>query len=455
MAGEWVETSLGDIVDIKHGFAFKGAFFRDEPPGDILLTPGNFAVGGGFKADKFKYYDGPIPDEFVMREGDLVVTMTDLSKNADTLGYPAVIPSNSEGRRYLHNQRLGKVLAKDKDAIDFLYLHYLMCSKEYRHEVVAGATGTTVKHTSPERIKRFRFRLPSLEEQRTIAHILGTMDDKIELNRRMNETLEEMARAIFKSWFVDFDPVRAKAEGRDPGLPKHIADLYSDRFEDSELGKIPAGWRVEPIGEVVKVVGGGTPSTKEPAFWDGGTHCWATPKDLSKLQDPILLDTERKVTDAGLAKISSGLLPVGTVLLSSRAPVGYLAVARVPVSVNQGFIAMVCEGPLTNNYVLHWALSNMEQIEGRASGTTFQEISKKNFRPMLAMVPTRAVLSAFEAQVATLYDKVTANLQHSRTLAAMRDALLPRLISGELRVGEAEAFVRGAAGESREALAER
>ncbi len=345
---------------------------------------------------------------------------------------------------------MGRPMATSQDFVnwvcsselDYRFLKYVLLSE--RQSFLQFASGTTHQTIYFPEVKAFHICLPPLAEQRAIAHILGTLDDKIELNRRTNGTLEEMARAIFKSWFVDFAPVRAKAEGRDPGLPEHIADLFPDRFEDSELGEIPAGWNVMPIGEAVRAVGGGTPSTKEPAFWEGGLHCWATPKDLSKLQDPILLDTERKVTDAGLAKISSGLLPVGTVLLSSRAPVGYLAVARVPVSVNQGFIAMVCEGPLTNNYVLHWALSNMEQIEGRASGTTFQEISKKNFRPMLALVPTRAVLSAFEAQVASLYDKVTANLQQSRTVAAIRDALLPRLISGELRVGEAGRMVEAA-----------
>jgi len=307
--------------------------------------------------------------------------------------------------------------------------------------VSAHLVGAVQQHFNVGSARSMLLHLPQLSEQRAIAYVLGTLDDKIELNRRMNETLEEMARAIFKSWFVDFDPVRAKAEGRDPGLPEHIADLFPDRFEDSELGEIPAGWNVMPIGDAVRVVGGGTPSTKEPAFWEGGIHCWATPKDLSKLQDPILLDTERKVTDAGLAKIGSGLLPVGTMLLSSRAPVGYLAVARVPVSVNQGFIAMVCEGPLTNHYVLHWALNNMEQIEGRASGTTFQEISKKNFRPMLALIPDDGALATFEEQVSLLYDKITVNLHQSRTLAAIRDALLPKLISGELRVPDAGRMV--------------
>jgi len=173
-------------------------------------------------------------------------------------------------------------------------------------------------------IRSFTLIIPTHAEQRAIAHILGTLDDKIELNRRMNETLEAMARTLFKSWFVDFDPVRAKMEGRDPRLPNHIADLFPDRLEDSELGAIPAGWEIKTVGEFVTVVGGSTPSTKELTYWNEGTHCWATPKDLSALTVPVLLNTERRITDAGLAQISSGLLPAGTVLLSSRAPIGYL-----------------------------------------------------------------------------------------------------------------------------------
>lgn len=214
MADNWQTATLAEVIDVKHGFAFKGEFMHDEPDGDVLLTPGNFAIGGGFKGDKLKYYDGPVPEEFVLREGDLLVTMTDLSKQADTLGYPAFVPTCAHGRRYLHNQRLGKVLIKSSKTIDARFLYYLMCSAEYRHEVLASATGTTVKHTSPARIKRFRFRRPPLAEQRVIAHILGALDNKIELNWRFNEVLDAIARALFKSWFVDFDPVRAKTEGR-------------------------------------------------------------------------------------------------------------------------------------------------------------------------------------------------------------------------------------------------
>lgn len=204
-------------------------------------------------------------------------------------------------------------------------------------------------------------RLPiDLEEQRAIAHILGILDDKIELNRKQNETLEAMARALFKAWFVDFEPVRAKMEGRWQrgqsllGLPAHLYDLFPDRLVESELGKIPQGWRYSRIGEEVSVCGGSTPSTKEPEFWEGGQHNWATPKDLSTLKFPVLLATGRKITDAGLEKISSGLLPSGTVLLSSRAPVGYLAIAEVPTAINQGFIAMKCDGALPNVFILYW-----------------------------------------------------------------------------------------------------
>jgi type I restriction enzyme S subunit len=283
--------------------------------------------------------------------------------------------------------------------------------------------------------------LPPIETQRAIAHTLGTLDDKIELNRRINETLEAMAQAIFKSWFLEFDPVRAKAEGRDPSLPKEVADLFPDRFEDSKLDDIPAGWEVRAIGELADVVGGSTPSTSKPEFWDGGTHCWATPKDLASLKASVVLDTERHVTDAGLAQISSGLLSAGTVLLSSRAPIGYLAVAEVPVAINQGFIAMKPKTDVSNLFLLLWARSAHEDILSRANGSTFLEISKSNFRPIPVVRPTNRILAAFDLLARPLYQRILTNERESRTLAALRDALLPKLISGELRLEDAERFI--------------
>jgi type I restriction enzyme S subunit len=267
-----------------------------------------------------------------------------------------------------------------------------------------------------------------MAEQRAIAGVLGALDDKIELNRRMNATLEAMARALFQSWFVDFDPVRAKLDGRPP------ATLFPDSFQDSEAGHIPQGWTVQPVGKVVDCVGGGTPSTTEPKYWEGGTHHWTTPKDFSSLQAPVLLDTDRKLTDTGIAKISSGLLPAGTLLLSSRAPVGYLAIAAMPVAINQGFIAMKCNERASNFFMLNWCQTNMAEIESRATGTTFAEISKQNFRPIRVVLPPKELMAAFTAKVAPLYAQITANLRQSRTLATLRDTLLPKLLSGELNV---------------------
>jgi len=341
------------------------------------------------------------------------------------------------------------IVIRGRDGVsDTDYAYYLTKWEGVSGYAISQMTGTSGRQRVPsEALDHLKVLLPPLPEQRAIAHILGTLDDKIENLRRQNETLEAMARALFKAWFVDFEPVRAKIEGRWrrgetlPGLPAHLYDLFPDRLIESELGEIPEGWRLSTIGEEVTVCGGSTPSTKEPEFWEGGQHCWATPKDLSTLKFPVLLDTDRKITDAGLAKISSGLLPIGTVLLSSRAPIGYLAITEVPTAINQGFIAMKCDGVLPNVFVLPWCRANMDAIVGNANGSTFQEISKSNFRPLRVVVPSDPVLTSFTSTADPLYRQLAENERESRTLATLRDTLLPKLISGELRIKDTEAFL--------------
>ena len=252
--------------------------------------------------------------------------------------------------------------------------------------------------------------------------------------------LEAMARALFKSWFVDFEPVRAKMEGRWrpgeslPSLPADLYDLFPDRLVDSELGEVPDRWDVKALGDVVEVVGGTTPSTKVIEYWQGGTHCWATPKDLSNLSTPVLLDTEGKITDAGLDKIGSGLLPPGTVLLSSRAPIGYLAVSEEPVAINQGFIGILPRENVSNLFMLYWCEAFHEEIVNRANGSTFLEISKGNFRQLMTVMPDSAAMTTFDRGVRALYERVVSNERESRWLALQRNALLPKLVSGEVRV---------------------
>jgi type I restriction enzyme, S subunit len=323
------------------------------------------------------------------------------------------------------------------------YLYYLVRSRAFQDSLNAVKThGSMVAdYVSISQQHDFKILLPDILSQQAIACILGNLDDKIELNRLMNETLEAIAQALFKSWFVDFDPVLINARGRDPSLPRHLADLFPNSLGDSELGEIPASWKMAPIGELATIVGGSTPSTRESLFWNGGVHHWATPKDLSNLREPVLLDTERKITDLGLAQIGSGMLPVGTVLLSSRAPIGYLAIAEIPVAINQGFIAMNPRDGVSNLFLLSWARWAHEQIVSRANGSTFLEISKSAFRPIPVICPPFSVLGMFEKLVRPLYLRVVVNVRESVTLRALRDALLPKLISGELRIRDAERII--------------
>ena len=380
-------------------------------------------------------------------------------------GESAYVP---EGVEFALGQNL-VLLRSDGKKVYKPYLRWLLNSPfwwaEVRKFINVGAVFTSLKCGD---VPNFSLPIPPLDEQIKISDILHSLDNKIEINHKINQNLESMAQAIFKSWFVDFDPVKAKLAAIEAGedaegvtraamraisgktddeldqlqaeQPEHYvhlkttAGLFPSAMQDSELGGVPEGWEVKQIGDVVKVVGGGTPSTKNSAFWDGGSHCWTTPKDLSGISSHVLLDTVRKITDAGLAKISCGLLPAGTFLLSSRAPVGYTAIAKVPLAVNQGYIAIPPGGQLSSIFLLHWTRVNLEIIKGRACGTTFQEISKKNFRPIKIAVATTEILNHFDRAVGRLFERIVANEQESRSLTAIRDALLPKLMSGKIRV---------------------
>lgn len=298
-------------------------------------------------------------------------------------------------------------------------------------QLLQAATGSTFPNVSREQLLGMPCHVLGVSDQKRVSGILGALDDKIELNRKMNETLEQMAKTLFKSWFVDFDPVHAMSASRKPaGMDKATANLFPDSFVDSELGKTPKGWRIAQVGDVVDCVGGATPSTSEPIYWEGGVYNWATPKDLAPLQSPFLLDTERKLTKAGIAKISSGLLPAGTLLLSSRAPIGYMAIATTPVAINQGFIAIKCNEAASNYFMLNWCGFNMPEIESRATGTTFAEISKQNFRPIRMCVPPRELMASFTMKVAPIYEAIVANERQSKNLASLRETLRCKLLKG-------------------------
>lgn len=316
---------------------------------------------------------------------------------------------------------------------DPVFTSYYLGHPKVRQWIVRHAQGATMANLNTTILSNLPFVEAPFDSQRAIAKILGDLDDKIDLLREMNRTLEEIARALFRAWFVDFEPIRTKAAGAASfrGTPQRLFDELPDSFTASEVGDIPTGWMVEPIGSLADCVGGGTPSTGNPAFWENGVHPFCTPKDMSSMSSMALWDTERHLTDAGAAKVSSGSLPVGTVLLSSRAPIGYIAMNFRPVSINQGIIAMK-PTILPKEFLRFWLEANMETIKANAGGTTFAEISKSKFRPILAIRPQAGALSAYSDLTRGMLERVATNELEAQKLAALRDALLPKLISGEL-----------------------
>ncbi len=367
----------------------------------------------------------------IARPCDLVFTQR------GTIGQVAIVPREPY-RQYVISQSQMK-LTVDETKADVLFLYYLFNTHKQQEYIKQNAIQTGVPHTNLEHLRNTPIQLPLLLEQKNIAYILGTLDNQIELNRKMNETLEAMAQAIFKSWFVDFDPVRAKMEGKQlAGMDAETAALFPSEFEMVNGREVPEGWKVGTLGESTTIVGGSTPSTINPEYWNEGTHSFASPKDLAPLLTPILLETDKKITDRGVDQISSRVLPIGTLLLSSRAPIGYLAITTIPVSINQGFIAIICDKILPNYYILLWVRENMPSIIDRANGTTFLEISKSNFKPMEIIIPSDDVLEKFIRLVKQLFSEIENNEQQSSTLAKIRDTLLPKLMSGEINIGTEE-----------------
>lgn len=421
-----------------------------------LIAEGRLSIGDGYRAKNSELSSyglpfarvGNIDGGFHFEDADRL-PMDDLRKVGDKISRPGDVVFTSKGTvgrfafvrsdtpRFVYSPQLCFWRSLDPETIDARWLYYWMFGGEFTQQM-SGVKGQTdmADYVSLTDQRQMEITLPRAPIQRAIAGVLSSLDDKIEQNRRTAWVLERLARAIFRAWFVDFEPVKAKAAGATafPSMPQLVFDALPTTFEDSEIGPVPDGWEVKAIGDVVTAKGGGTPSTKNPQYWDGGEYCWATPKDMSRLAHPVLLDTERRITDAGVNRISSGILPVGTVLMSSRAPVGYLAIAGVPTAINQGFIAMVCDGPLPPTFVFNWAFASMETIKAHSSGTTFPEISKKYFRPLPVVLAPSDVIAAYQQAADPLFGLLTACVRESEQLALVRDYLLPQLLSGNVRV---------------------
>lgn len=410
MAGEWREVSLGDVVELKRGYDLPQ---RNRRRGTIPIVSSSGTTG--FHAEAKVSGPGVVTGRY------------------GTLGEVFYVKENF----WPLNTTL---YVRDFKGNDPRFVSYFLRSVDF----LAYSDKAAVPGINRNHLHQAVVRYPSeLAEQRAIAHVLGTLDDKIELNQRMNATLEAMTQAIFKSWFVDFDPVRAKAEGRDPSLPKHIANLFPAGFEISELGEIPAGWKVRTLGELSKKAQYGyTASARSEAIG---------PKFL-RIAD-INKQAWIKWASVPFCEISAEdyekyKVQVGDILIARIADPGHGVM--IEEEVDAVFASYLIRFKLNHaeydRYVQYWLRSSAywELVKSRSAGTTRANLNAQVLSTFPVIIPSGAAAYLFHKVSDSLRSRVVANVERSRTLAALRDTLLPKLISGELQVPDAKQLVEGA-----------
>lgn len=347
--------------------------------------------------------------------GDLVY-----SREGTYFGIAAEVPQNAF---VCLGQRM--VLIRPKQNLVYhSFLRWWLNSPVIANHIRGFYDGSVAERLNLPVIRTLPVAMPPLPEQKAIAAVLGCLDDKIELLREQNETLEALAQILFKRWFIDFN------------FPDENGNPYKDsggKMVASELGEIPKGWKADVLNDYISISGGGTPSTKEPTYWNGEI-AWSSPKDLSDRPDAFLFETNKTITSSGLGSISSGLNQAGSLLLSSRAPIGYVAFADIPVAVNQGYIVFAPDQYLSNQFMFLWLKKYMSVVNNAANGSTFLEISKKAFKEIVTIIPNEGVLHDFQNLILPQFEKLRSNLIQIRTLTLLRETLLPKLMKGELRI---------------------
>lgn len=350
----------------------------------------------------------------LLKEKDIIISAR------GTVGALGVIK-----RPMAFNQSCYGLRARAEVDSDFLY--YLL--RNTINALKSNTHGSVFDTITKDTFKNIRVKVPGKNKQEIIAKILSSLDEKIELNNEMNKTLEEMAQTLFKRWFVDFE------------FPNEDGEPYKSSGGDmveSELGMIPKEWEVKKIQDVGEVIAGGTPSTKNEEYYDGNIP-WITPKDLSGYDRKFISKGERNITELGLQKSSAKLMRKGTVLFSSRAPIGYIVIAEENLTTNQGFKSIACnEEIINNNYVYYYLKFNKEKIENIASGSTFKEVSGATMKMFDILVPSIEILNKFKIVIDCYDDILKSNYIENDSLIGLIDSLLPKLMSGEIRVEDIE-----------------
>jgi len=442
MGDEWQEMTIGALLE-RHGGSVKTGPFGTtlkaneySTEGVPLISVGEVGYGSLCVTEKTPRAPRTVVErlpEYLLKAGDIVFG------RKGAVDRSALVRAEQEGW-FLGSDGIRLRLPATCDA-RFVSCH--LQTADTRAWLLQHATGTTMASLNQAIIGRIPITLPPLPEQRAIAHILGTLDDKIELNRRMNETLEAMARALFKSWFVDFDPVRAKAAGRDPGLPPDIADLFPASFEDSEMGEIPGGWGVKKLADICEKpqYGYTASASDEPA---GPRFLRIT--DINK-RDWIEWPNVPYCMVEPSQKAKYALAP-GDIVIARMADPGHGAL--IEEDVDAVFASYLIRfRPLRDElerYLQYWlrSVAYWNTVRSTQSGTTRANLNAKVLGGFDLVIPSVDVLGAFGQLVSPFRRRVVANVHEARKLAALRDTLLPKLISGEFRVQDAERFLQEA-----------
>ena len=414
---------LGEILDVTRGASLSGEFYATEGK-YIRLTCGNFDYQNNcFKENKSKdnlYYVGDFKSDFLMEEGDIITPLTEQA--IGLLGSTAIIP---ESGKYIQSQDVAKIICKE-ELLDKDFAFYLISSTLVKQQLSAAAQQTKIRHTSPDKIRDCTVWIPELAEQKRIGKLLRSLDRKIELNRAINQNLETMAKQLYDYWFVQFD--FPNEEGK-PYKSSGGEMVWNEKLKRD----IPASWKTKAIEDIADVYNGATPSTVNEQNY-GGDIVWITPKDLSDQKQKFVYLGERKISQAGYNSCSTHLLPPNTILMSSRAPIGLLSIAKTELCTNQGFKNFVPKAENISTYLYYYLNIHIRQIEQLGTGTTFKEVSREDVLKFPILKPSDTILDLWEERVSALNNKQFEIQKEKEYLTKQRDGLLPLLMNGQVSV---------------------
>jgi type I restriction enzyme S subunit len=429
MKGETVATTLGDHFTLQRGTTYKSRLLGR--PGPVLLGLATIQRNGGFRSDSLRTYGGDSPDKLLVYPGDLYLSLKDVTQSADLLGAVARLPlDHPPGRLTQDTVKLKPI----DDSVPLNYLYWLLRTPQYRSYCRSHATGTTNLGLAREDFLAFPAPDPTPIQER-IVQTLGSLDEKIELNRRINETLEAMARALFKSWFVDFDPVRAKAEGRGPYLSADLWQLFPDHVDDEQK---PEGWEIAKLGDVTTELRRGI----SPSYLESGGVRVLNQKCIRNRE--VNFAPARR-HDHSKRQIDDRAIVAGDILVNSTG-VGTLGrtaqLWRVDeLTVVDSHVTIVRPNTdIVSTCYLGLNLTGREtEIELLGEGSTGQtELSRTRLGSLPLLLPPSEVMNRFDTIVRPFLDAMTMNTQENAVIAQLRDTLLPKLVSGELRIADAE-----------------